>query len=85
MSDVTMLSGELSLWSAVMIGQGEKSWAELLNQSATKISQGMHDEGTAASLRLYAMVVGQKKDQGSFQTLLEKAADHLAAPSAAAG
>lgn len=84
MSNVTMLSGELSLWSAVMIGQGEKAWAELLDRSATKISRGIHDEGTAASLRLYALAVGQNK-RGSFQTLLEKAADHLAAPSAAAG
>lgn len=82
MHDVKMLSGELSLWSAVMIGQGEKAWAELLDQSATKISRGMHDMGTAASLRLYARVAGQK-DQGSFRTLLEKAADHLTAPFAA--
>jgi hypothetical protein len=76
MLDSTMLSGELSLWSAVLLGQGEKDWAELLDQAAAKIARGEQDEATAASLRLYAVVVGQK-DQPSFQALLEKAANSL--------
>jgi hypothetical protein len=77
MPDPKMLSGELSLWSAVLLGQGEKDWAELLDRAAAKIAQGDQDEATAASLRLFAVVVGQK-DQPSFQALLEKAADLLA-------
>ncbi len=77
MPDQKMLSGELSLWSAVLLGQGEKDWAELLDRAAAKIAQGDQDEATAASLRLFAVVVGQK-DQPSFQALLEKAADLLA-------
>ncbi len=77
MPDQKMLSGELSLWSAVLLGQGEKDWAELLDRAAAKIARGEQDEGTAASLRLFAVVVGQK-DQPSFQALLEKAADRLA-------
>ena len=60
MPDHKMLSGELSLWSAVLLGQGEKDWAELLDRAAAKIAQGEQDEATAASLRLYAAVVGQK-------------------------
>lgn len=80
MPDPKMLSGELSLWSAVLLGQGEKDWAELLDRAAAKIAQGEQDQQTAASLRLYAVVVGQK-DQPSFQVLLEKAADLLAIPS----
>jgi hypothetical protein len=76
-----MISGELSLWAAVLLGQGEKDWAELLDRAAAKIAQGEQDQQTAASLRLFAVVVGQK-DQPSFQALLEKAADLLAqAPS----
>jgi hypothetical protein len=77
MPDHKMLSGELSLWSAVLLGQGEKDWAELLDRAAAKIAQGEQDQQTAASIRLYAVVVGQK-DQPSFQALLEKAADLLA-------
>ena len=76
MPDRKMLSGELSLWSAVLLGQGEKDWAELLDRAAAKLAQGERDEATAASLRLYAVVVGQK-DQPSYQALLEKAADCL--------
>jgi hypothetical protein len=76
MPDPKMLSGELSLWSAVLLGQGEKDWAELLERAATKIARGEQDETTAASLRLYAVVVGQK-EQPSFQALLENAADSL--------
>jgi hypothetical protein len=76
MPDPKMLSGELSLWSAVLLGQGEKDWAELLDQAAAKLAQGEQDEASAASLRLYAAVVGQK-NQPSFQALLEKAADAL--------
>ena len=79
MPDHKMLSGELSLWSAVLLGQGEKDWAELLDRAAAKIAQGEQDQQTAASLRLYAVVVGQK-DQPSFQALLEKAADLLSIP-----
>ena len=76
-----MISGELSLWAAVLLGQGEKDWAELLDRAAAKIAQGEQDQQTAASLRLFAVVVWQK-DQPSFQALLEKAADLLAqAPS----
>ena len=77
MPDPKILSGELGLWSAVLLGQGEKDWAELLDRAAAKIAQGEQDQQTAASLRLYAVVVGQK-DQPSFQALLEKAADRLA-------
>jgi hypothetical protein len=80
MPDPKMLSGELSLWSAVLLGQGEKDWAELLDRAAAKLARGEQDEETAASLRLYAAVVGQK-NQSSFQTLLEKAAVCLAASS----
>ena len=76
MPDRKMLSGELSLWSAVLLGQGEKDWAELLDRAAAKLAQGERDEATAASLRLYAVVVGQK-DQRSYQAVLEKAADRL--------
>jgi hypothetical protein len=76
MPDPKMLSGELSLWSAVLLGQGEKNSAELLDQAAAKLARGEQDEATAASLRLYAAVVGQK-NQPSFQALLEKAADSL--------
>jgi hypothetical protein len=76
MPDPKMLSGELSLWSAVLLGQGEKDWAELLDQAAAKLARGEQDEETAASLRLYAVVVGQK-NQSSFQALLENAADSL--------
>jgi hypothetical protein len=76
MPDHKMLSGELSLWSAVLLGQGEKDWAELLDKAASKIARGEQDEAAAASLRLYAVVVGQKV-QTSFQALLEKAADCL--------
>jgi len=71
-----ILSGELSLWSAVLLGQGEKDWAELLDRAAAKIAKGEQNEATAASLRLYAVVVGQK-NQPSFQALLERAADVL--------
>ena len=76
MPDPKMLSGELSLWSAVLLGQGEKDWAELLDQAAAKLARGEQDGATAASLRLYGAVVGQK-NQSSFQALLEKAADSL--------
>ena len=76
MTDHKMLSGELSLWSAVLLGQGEKDSAELLDQAAAKLARGVQDEATAASLRLYAAVVGQK-NQPSFQALLEKAAASL--------
>ncbi len=79
MTDAKLLSGELSLWSTVMLGQGEKDWANLLDLAASKISRGQRDDGTAASLRLYAVVVGQK-GQASFQALLEKAADLLSSP-----
>jgi hypothetical protein len=74
MVDAKLLAGELSLWSTVMLGQGEKDWADLLDRAAGKISRGERNEGTAASLRLFAVVVGQK-DQASFQALLERAAD----------
>jgi hypothetical protein len=80
MPDHKMLSGELGLWSAVLLGQGEKDWSQLLDQAATKIARGEQDEATATSLRLYAVVVGQK-NQPSFQALLEKAANLLAIPS----
>jgi hypothetical protein len=40
MTDHKMLSGELSLWSAVLLGQGETDWAELLDRAATKIARG---------------------------------------------
>jgi len=80
MPDHKMLSGELGLWSAVLLGQGEKDWSQLLDQAATKIARGEQDEATAASLRLYGAVVGQK-NQSSFQALLEKAADTLTASS----
>jgi len=80
MSDPKMLSGELGLWAAVLLGKGKKDWAELLDRAAAKIARGDQDEGTATSLRLYAVVVGQK-EQPSFQMLLEKAADHLRASS----
>jgi hypothetical protein len=80
MPDPKMLSGELGLWSAVLLGQGEKDWAELLDNAAAQIARGEQDEATAASLRLYAAVVGQK-DQTSFQALLEKAANLLTASS----
>ena len=76
MPDPKMLSGELSLWSAVLLGQGEKDSAEPLDQAAAKLARGEQDEATAVSLRLYAAVVGQK-NQPSFQALLEKAADSL--------
>ena len=76
MPDPKMLSGELSLWSAVLVGQGEKDWAKLLERAAAKIAQGEQDDATATSLRLYAVVVGQK-NQPSFQALLERAADAL--------
>jgi hypothetical protein len=76
MSDHKMLSGELGLWSAVLLGQGEKDWAELLDRAAAKLARGEQDEATASSLRLYAVVVGQK-NQPSFQAPLEKAADAL--------
>jgi hypothetical protein len=76
MPDHKMLSGELGLWSAVLLGQGEKDWAELLDRAAAKLAQREQDEAIAASLRLYAAVVGQK-NQPSFQALLEKAADFL--------
>ena len=76
MPDPKMLSGELSLWSAVLLGQGENDWAELLDKAAAKLARGEQDEATAASLRLYAAVVGHK-NQPSFQALLEKAADSL--------
>jgi hypothetical protein len=79
MVDAKLLAGELSLWSTVMLGQGEKDWADLLDRAAGKISRGERNEGTAASLRLFAVVVGQK-DQASFQALLERAADLLAPP-----
>ncbi|KFG68857.1 hypothetical protein JH26_14065 [Microvirga sp. BSC39] len=77
MPDHKMLSGELGLWSAVLLGRGEKDWAELLDRAAAKLARGEQDEATASSLRLYAVVVGQK-NQPSFQALLEKAADTLA-------
>jgi hypothetical protein len=80
MPDHKMLSGELSLWSAVLLGQGEKDWAQLLDRAAAKIARGEQDEATGASLRLYAVVVGQK-NQPSFQALLEKAADTLSTSS----
>ena len=70
MPDHKMLSGELSLWSAVLLGQDEKDWAELLDKAAAKLAQGERDEATAASLRLYAGVVGEK-DQPSYQALLQ--------------
>ena len=76
MLDHKILSGELSLWSAVLLGQGDKDWAKLLDRAATKLAQSEKDEETATSLRLYAVVVGQK-NQPSFQALLEKAADTL--------
>ncbi len=76
MPDPKILSGELGLWSAVLLGQGEKHSAELLDQTAAKLARGEQDEKTAASLRLYAAVVGPK-NQPSFQVLLEKAADAL--------
>jgi hypothetical protein len=76
MPDHKMLSGELSLWAAILLGQGEKDWAELLDQAAAKLARGEQDDAAAASLRLYAVVVGQK-NQPSFQALLEKAADSL--------
>jgi hypothetical protein len=76
MPDPKMLSGELSLWSAVLLGQGEKDWAELLDKAAAKLARDEQDEATAASLRLYAAVVGQK-NQPSYQALLEKAAVSL--------
>lgn len=76
MPDPKMLSGELGLWSAVLLGQGEKDWAELLDKAAAQIARGEQNEATAASLRLYAAVVGQK-NQSSFQALLEKAANLL--------
>jgi hypothetical protein len=79
MPDHKMLSGELGLWSAVLLGQGEKDWSQLLDQAATQIARGEQDEVTATSLRLYAMVVGHK-NQPSFQALLEKAANLLALP-----
>jgi hypothetical protein len=79
MVDAKLLAGELSLWSTVMLGQGEKDWADLLDRAAGKISRGERNEGTAASLRLFAVVVGQK-DQASFQALLERAADLLPPP-----
>jgi hypothetical protein len=40
MPDPKMLAGELSLWSAVLLGQGEKDWAELLDQAAAKLARG---------------------------------------------
>ena len=76
MPDPKMLSGELSLWSAVLMGQGEKDSSDLLDQAAAKLARGEQDEATATSLRLYAAVVGQK-NQPSFQALIEKAADSL--------
>jgi hypothetical protein len=76
MPDHKMLSGELGLWSAVLLGQGETDSAKLLDHAAAKLARGEQDEATAASLRLYAAVVGQK-NQPSFQALLEKAADFL--------
>ncbi|MBJ6127525.1 hypothetical protein [Microvirga splendida] len=76
MPDHKMLSGELGLWSAVLLGQGEKDWAELLDRAAAKLAQDEQDEVTASSLRLYAVVVGQN-NQPSFQALLKKAADAL--------
>jgi len=76
MPDHKILSGELSLWSEVLLGQGEKDWAELLDKAATKLTQGERDEATAASLRLYAVLVGEK-DQPSYQALPENAADCL--------
>ena len=78
MVDRKLLSGELSLWSAVALGQGETDWADLLDRAAAKLSRGERDGSTAASLRLYAVVVGQK-DQASFEALLNKAADMLSA------
>jgi hypothetical protein len=41
MPDPKMLSGELSLWSAVLLGQGETDWAELLDQAAAKLARGL--------------------------------------------
>jgi hypothetical protein len=41
MPDPKMLSGELSLWSAVLLGQGEKDSAELLDQAAAKLARGL--------------------------------------------
>jgi hypothetical protein len=76
MPDHNMLSGELSLWAAILLGQGEKDWAELLDRAAAKIARGEQDNATATSIRLYAVVVGQK-NQPSFQALLEKAASSL--------
>ena len=76
MPDPKMLSGELSLWSAVLLGQGETDSAKLLDQAAAKLARGEQDGATAASLRLFAVVVGQK-NQPSFQALLEKAAESL--------
>ncbi len=43
MPDHKMLSGELSLWSAVLLGQGEKDWAELLDKAAAKLARGEQD------------------------------------------
>jgi hypothetical protein len=81
MVDAKLLAGELSLWSAVLLGQGEKDWADLLDRAAGKISRGERDGGTATSLRLYAVVIGHK-DQASFQALLERAAAMLESPPA---
>jgi hypothetical protein len=76
MVDAKLLSGELSLWSAVLFGQGEKDWADLLDRAAVKLSQGERDGETATSLRLYA-VVTSRKDQAFFHALLERATDLL--------
>jgi hypothetical protein len=38
MPDHKILSGELGLWSAVLLGQGEKDWAELLDKAAAKLT-----------------------------------------------
>jgi hypothetical protein len=34
MTDDALLPGELSLWSAVLLGQGETDWANLLDKAA---------------------------------------------------
>jgi hypothetical protein len=76
MTDDALLAGELSLWSAVLLGQGETDWANLLDKAANLIKRRETDSATSDSLRLYAIIVSQK-DQASFQTLIERAAETL--------
>jgi hypothetical protein len=76
MSQAELLANELRLWSAVPLGRGETTWADLLDLAARQIALRQVNPAAAEKLRLYASIV-EPRQQRSFQVLLLKAADAL--------